>query len=1083
MSHIKKNKKIKIKKKVDCAESKKNTFIKEINRYENIIQKTIISIHDYKSKNIINSSELHISLNTLEHLFIELTKIKNNLDSLDNAEVIDKIQNVNNELYDVFRLFGTKDIEDVLFITFGENYINSIKNDKLLIYDIIKKYTHPVNFKILSWKEKNEKTFNKSLPKNKIIEDFMIVETADTLDCFDLTRTSNKFQIRVYGIKIVFQNIKKRKTLIVHTIIDNIFTQCINSNFINNRIQNLLNNTQNDPDFKNNIFKSYLNNITVKDFLIYNDEELLKKYVGNLSQIKLIKQKTISQNIKEFISNDLYNQRKTIMLLLMKQNEPEFQYLAYLLYDLLSNENNNSVDTLDQTILYDSLPWNIKKFFRNAMKTTLKYTKNLSNFDTSKIPIEQQICLMKVSDQVKEKAMIKLKEVKAKSEDTGSKARQYLDGLLKIPFGIFKKENILCKIKDMNDIYKNILTFLKTNCKCEIILQEKKMYTNIELTNNIEYIENTILPEIQDKKINQLIDTLVSCNRNSLIQNICFINSVLKKNAIKNSRLCHSGKKTAYMKDSIKKLITNQKDNKKFINEVMDNYIQNSVNVDSITTDIDKIKCGDNYINKSINSISSVLDESVYGHKNAKRQIERIIGQWITGEQKGYCFGFEGPPGVGKTSLARKGLSYCLKDDDGVNRPFAFIALGGSSNGSTLAGHSYTYVGSTWGRIVDILMETKCMNPIIFIDELDKISNTEQGREIIGILTHLVDSTQNECFQDKYFSGVDINISNALFIFSYNDPNAIDKILLDRIHRIKFDNLTLIDKIEITQKYLLPDIYDKMGIDNVIIFNEDIIEFIINKYTYEAGVRKLKQILFEIISEINLQILQKKIFNLPVVLTKEDIKYIYLKDKMEIVHKKIPEKPQIGIMNGLWANSLGMGGIIPIECNYYPTQTFLDFKLTGLQGDVMKESMNVSKTLAWSLCSKQRQKTLLNQFEKTKLQGIHIHCPEGSVPKDGPSAGTAITVAIYSLFNNKKIKNKIAITGEINLQGNITAIGGLELKILGGIRDGVKEFFFPKSNEKDFKKFMDKNKNSDYIKNIKFKSVVDIKEILKYVFV
>ena len=115
---------------------------------------------------------------------------------------------------------------------------------------------------------------------------------------------------------------------------------------------------------------------------------------------------------------------------------------------------------------------------------------------------------------------------------------------------------------------------------------------------------------------------------------------------------------------------------------------------------------------------------SVYGHKNAKRQIERIIGQWITGEQKGYCFGFEGPPGVGKTSLARQGLSHCLEDKNGNKRPFAFIALGGSSNGSTLAGHSYTYVGSTWGRIVDILMETKCMNPIIFIDELDKISNT-----------------------------------------------------------------------------------------------------------------------------------------------------------------------------------------------------------------------------------------------------------------------------------------------------------------------------------------------------------------------
>ena len=163
--------------------------------------------------------------------------------------------------------------------------------------------------------------------------------------------------------------------------------------------------------------------------------------------------------------------------------------------------------------------------------------------------------------------------------------------------------------------------------------------------------------------------------------------------------------------------------------------------------------------------------------------------------------GFEGPPGVGKTSLAKYGLSNCLKDDDGNSRPFAFIAIGGSSNGSTLEGHNYTYVGSTWGRIVDILMETKCMNPIIFIDEIDKVSRTESGREIISILTHLVDPTQNDKFQDKYFSNIDLDLSRALFVFSYNDVELIDRILLDRIHRIKFDNLTLEDKLVICNDY------------------------------------------------------------------------------------------------------------------------------------------------------------------------------------------------------------------------------------------------------------------------------------------
>merc|ERR1712100_701612 len=196
-----------------------------------------------------------------------------------------------------------------------------------------------------------------------------------------------------------------------------------------------------------------------------------------------------------------------------------------------------------------------------------------------------------------------------------------------------------------------------------------------------------------------------------------------------------------------------------------------------------------------IESVHSILDNAVHGHEEAKLQVERIIGQWINGEMNGYCFGFEGPPGTGKTSFAKKGLTKCLKDEDGNPRPFSFIALGGSSNGATLEGHSYTYVGSTWGRIVDILMECGTMNPIIFIDELDKVSRTEHGKEIIGILTHLTDSTQNDEFADKYFAGIKLNLSKALIIFSYNDVDLIDRILLDRIHRIQFSNLNLHDKI------------------------------------------------------------------------------------------------------------------------------------------------------------------------------------------------------------------------------------------------------------------------------------------------
>jgi ATP-dependent Lon protease len=179
-----------------------------------------------------------------------------------------------------------------------------------------------------------------------------------------------------------------------------------------------------------------------------------------------------------------------------------------------------------------------------------------------------------------------------------------------------------------------------------------------------------------------------------------------------------------------------------------------------------------------------------------------------------------------------------------------------------------------------------------------------------------------------------------------------------------------------------------------------------------------------------------------------------------------------------------MGGICPIECNWFPSKTFLDLKLTGMQGDVMQESMNVAKTLAWKLTPAAKQKKLIAKFEKEHLwAGIHIHCPEGATPKDGPSAGTAITIAIFSLLNSIKIKNNIAITGEINLQGNTTAIGGLDLKILGGIKAGVKEFIYPRENKYDFKKFIDKYKENTCITGIIFHEVKSIQDVLDLVFV
>jgi len=503
-----------------------------------------------------------------------------------------------------------------------------------------------------------------------------------------------------------------------------------------------------------------------------------------------------------------------------------------------------------------------------------------------------------------------------------------------------------------------------------------------------------------------------------------------------------------------------------------------------LKTDLAIIDNNMNRITTYMKEVRTSLDKAVYGHEKAKKQIERIIGQWLNGQQDGYCFGFEGPPGCGKTSLAKQGLSNCLKDDKGISRPFAMIQMGGDSNGSTLHGHNYTYVGSTWGSIVQILIDKKCMNPIIFIDEVDKISRTENGKELIGILTHMLDPAQNECFQDKYFTGIDIDLSKALFILSYNDASLIDKILLDRVHRIKFNSLSLEDKLIICKNHLLPEIYKKIGLEDMIEIDDDVLKYIIDEYTCEPGVRKLKEILFEIVAEINLDVLNNfdKEYELPIKITIDDIKKKYFKDKREIIIRKVPDESLVGYANGMYATSLGNGGTLPIHAKFFPSEQFLELKLTGLQQDVMKESMHVALTVAWNLTPDNKKQELRKLYDGEHNKcGINIHPGDGSVQKDGPSAGGIITLVLYSLLNNVPIKARFAMTGEIQMSGHVTAIGGLNHKILGSLKAGVREFVYPKENKKDFDEFYEKYKDDERLKDAKFYEVDHISEAIELI--
>ena len=246
-----------------------------------------------------------------------------------------------------------------------------------------------------------------------------------------------------------------------------------------------------------------------------------------------------------------------------------------------------------------------------------------------------------------------------------------------------------------------------------------------------------------------------------------------------------------------------------------------------------------------------ILDKCVYGLNDAKMQILQMIGQWISNPGAlGTSIAIKGPPGTGKTSLIKEGISKIL------GREFAFIALGGASDSSFLEGHSYTYEGSLWGKIVQILMESKSMNPVIYFDELDKVSDTPKGEEIIGILTHLTDTTQNSCFHDKYFSDVDFDLSKCLFIFSYNDESKVNPILKDRMYRIQTNGYKSIEKITIANNYLLPKLREQVNFstEDVIIPDETIEYIVSNKCLTagEEGVRNLKRCLEVIHTKLNL---------------------------------------------------------------------------------------------------------------------------------------------------------------------------------------------------------------------------------------
>ena len=464
------------------------------------------------------------------------------------------------------------------------------------------------------------------------------------------------------------------------------------------------------------------------------------------------------------------------------------------------------------------------------------------------------------------------------------------------------------------------------------------------------------------------------------------------------------------------------------------------------------------------NNIEENFNKKVFGHKKAKDQFILQIAKWLSNPYgKGYTIGLGGPPGVGKTLLA-KSVGEIL------DLPFIQITLGGQNDGELLHGHGYTYSGAQPGMIVRKLSEIGKSRCIIYFDELDKCSSKHGVNEISSILIHLTDPNMNQTFQDRFFQGIDFPLQNCIFIASYNDSSLIDPILLDRFVEINVVPYTLSDKIKIVKEFILPEIIKEIGLNKTIIISDDVIKHAILEYTNEAGVRDIRHKLELLLMKINKEILIKTIVDDTININWESFKkYIDEKSfKPELIH----DKPIIGMINGLYATTSGRGGIVPIQVlPLYGEKSFV-LKLTGSLGDVMKESIQCAYTTALNYIKSKNIDIIeiLKKFES----GFHIHAPCGATPKDGPSAGAAFTLAFISILLNKEIDNETGITGEIELTGKITKIGGLISKLQGAKLAGIKRVLISNENEDDIKEI--KEKYSEIVEDLEIILVTQIKD-------
>ena len=449
-----------------------------------------------------------------------------------------------------------------------------------------------------------------------------------------------------------------------------------------------------------------------------------------------------------------------------------------------------------------------------------------------------------------------------------------------------------------------------------------------------------------------------------------------------------------------------------------------------------------------------ILDEDHYGLKKVKeRIIQQLAVMALNRKQYGSILLFVGAPGTGKTSIGQS-IARAL------GREYVRISLGGIRDEAEIRGHRRTYIGAMPGRIMEGIKRSGVSNPVIVLDEVDKLAK-DYGGDPASALLEVLDPEQNSTFTDHYMN-VPYELSNVLFVCTANSLDTIPEPLLNRMEVINFSGYTAVEKYQIARRHLLPKALDAMGIKkNALKVTDGAIRRIIDEYTMEAGVRDLKKLIDTLCRTAAVQLVKNEGTTLTVTKTNLE-KYL---GKKQLHHERKLSSPEPGVVTGLAWTRAG-GEILFIESKLIPGKGKMI--ITGQLGDVMKESIQIALSLVKSLYPKESK--VLDDHD------LHIHVPAGAVPKDGPSAGITLTTALASLLTGKKVSPEYAMTGEVSLRGGVMPIGGLPEKLMAAQRAGITKVLIPADNEQDLDDVADEVKNKLEIVPVK-----KVTEVLKLV--